>query len=211
MNNPKRLLVFSSALITGYVVMAFEMLIGNYLNPYFGSSIVTWGAIISTVLAALGLGYFLGGRLADRCPSGSAIGWLLCGVAGYLAAIPAGADAALLYIATNVSDSRLGALSAASLFAIPLLPLGMYVPFAVRMTLRDKEHSGTGSGMVYGISTIGSIAGTLSVAFFLVMYMGSRHITDALAIIILIVGLLNLRMLRLDRQETRQNEITLRV
>ena len=42
------------------------MLGSRYLNPYFGSGIYTWASLISTVLAALTVGYFLGGWLADR-------------------------------------------------------------------------------------------------------------------------------------------------
>ena len=45
---------------SGEIVMSFEMLGSRYLNPYFGSSIYTWAALISTVLAALTAGYFLG-------------------------------------------------------------------------------------------------------------------------------------------------------
>jgi MFS family permease len=49
------------------------MLGSRYLNPYFGSGIYTWAALISTVLAALTLGYFLGGWLADRIGRRNAI------------------------------------------------------------------------------------------------------------------------------------------
>jgi hypothetical protein len=51
------------------IVMSFEMLGSRYLNPYFGSGIYTWAALISTVLIALTAGYFLGGALADRTAS----------------------------------------------------------------------------------------------------------------------------------------------
>ena len=59
----------SSAFVTGAIVMSFEMLGSRYLNPYFGSGIYTWASLISTVLAALCVGYFIGGIAADRYPS----------------------------------------------------------------------------------------------------------------------------------------------
>src|SRR5262249_7523787 len=37
------------AFVTGGIVMSFEMLGSRYLNPYFGSGIYTWAALISTV------------------------------------------------------------------------------------------------------------------------------------------------------------------
>jgi hypothetical protein len=61
--------VYIVAFITGAIVMSFEMLGSRYLNPYFGSGIYTWAALISTVLRALTAGYFLGGFLADRTVS----------------------------------------------------------------------------------------------------------------------------------------------
>src|SRR3989440_2367529 len=66
--------VYLVAFITGAIVMSFEMLGSRYLNPYFGSGIYTWAALISTVLAALCVGYFLGGWLADRRPSPRLLG-----------------------------------------------------------------------------------------------------------------------------------------
>ena len=46
-------IVYVVAFIVGAIVMSFEMLGSRYLNPYFGSGIYTWAALISTVLAAL--------------------------------------------------------------------------------------------------------------------------------------------------------------
>src|SRR5262249_37692385 len=46
-------LIYFVAFVTGAIVMSFEMLGSRYLNPYFGSGIYTWAALISTVLAAL--------------------------------------------------------------------------------------------------------------------------------------------------------------
>ena len=61
-----KITILVSAFVTGFIVMAFEMLLGHFLNPFFGSSIMTWGAIISTVLVVLSLGYFLGGNFSVR-------------------------------------------------------------------------------------------------------------------------------------------------
>ena len=61
--------IYLVAFVTGAIVMSFEMLGSRYLNPYFGSGIYTWASLISTVLAALCVGYFIGGIAADRYPS----------------------------------------------------------------------------------------------------------------------------------------------
>ena len=68
------IMIYVIAFVTGAIVMSFEMLGSRYLNPYFGSGIYTWASLISTVLMALTLGYFLGGWLADRTPSLTVLG-----------------------------------------------------------------------------------------------------------------------------------------
>ena len=49
--------IYVMAFVTGGIVMGFEMLGSRYLNPYFGSDIYTWTALISRVLAALCVDY----------------------------------------------------------------------------------------------------------------------------------------------------------
>src|ERR1044072_6339479 len=61
--------IYLVAFVTGAIVMSFEMLGSRYLAPAFGAGIYTWASLISTVLAALCAGYFVGGYAADRFPS----------------------------------------------------------------------------------------------------------------------------------------------
>jgi len=176
--------------------MAFEMLLGNYLNPFFGSSIVTWGAIIGTVLLALSVGYALGGRLADAFPSGELIGLLLCGASAYLFVLPFASNAILLTITDSLDDARAGALVASLIFSMPLISLGMYLPFAVRISSSYTTKIGKVTGNLYAISTLGSILGTLSVSFYLVVYVGTRDLNVALSLIAGVVGIANVVLLK---------------
>ena len=61
--------LLANAFSVGSVLMGFEMLGSRYLFPYFGGGIGTWAGLISTVLAALTIGYFAGGAVVDRHPS----------------------------------------------------------------------------------------------------------------------------------------------
>src|SRR5436309_13757428 len=80
--------IYLVAFITGAIVMSFEMLGSRYLNPYFGSGIYTWASLISTVLAALTAGYFVGGSLADRRPSAAVLGATVLTGSAYLLLLP---------------------------------------------------------------------------------------------------------------------------
>src|SRR5207247_8261725 len=68
-----------TALATGAVVMALEILGSRLLAPVFGNSLFVWGALIGVILAAMSSGYATGGWLADRHKSGAVLGWLLLG------------------------------------------------------------------------------------------------------------------------------------
>ncbi|MBL8661754.1 MAG: fused MFS/spermidine synthase [Candidatus Odyssella sp.] len=191
------LLVYANAFITGAVVMGFEMLGSRYLNPFFGSGIYTWAALISTVLAALTAGYFFGGWMADRNPKPSGLGWLIVAGSAYLAFIPLFADgmldllsAILGGLADQREFERWGSIAGAMLLLfVPLALLGVYSPYAIRLTLRATARSGTVAGRIYGISTLGSIFGTLFTTFYLIPAMGSRHITYLLSAIGVAAGL----------------------
>src|SRR4051794_41776423 len=66
--------IYLAASVTGAIIMSFEMLGSRYLNPYFGSGIYTWASLISTVLAALCVGYFIGGVAGGRRPPARGLG-----------------------------------------------------------------------------------------------------------------------------------------
>ena len=57
-----------TALITGAVVMALEILGSRLLAPVFGNSLFVWGALIGVILAAMSSGYAFGGWISDRHP-----------------------------------------------------------------------------------------------------------------------------------------------
>jgi len=192
--------IYAAAFVTGAVVMSFEMLGSRYLNPYFGSGIYTWAALISTVLSALSAGYFLGGALADRTASPAVLALTVIIGSVYLLAMPSFAQAILELVLAGVDDVRAGSLiSALALMFFPVTLLGMYSPFAIRLLLSSAQRSGRVSGAVYGVSTAGSIVGTLGTTFLLIPTIGARAITLALGAVGLIAGLALLALPRRER------------
>ena len=183
-------LVYINAFILGAVLMSLEMLGSRYLGPYFGYTIHIWAALISTVLAALAIGYFLGGHLADRSGSTRVLGGVIFLAFGYVAFIPRFLDAICMKVAMLVTDPALGGLIAcAAVLFLPLMCLAIFTPFGVRLVLARSGRAGTVSGTIYAVSTIGNIFGILFTTFFLIPRFGSRMITYGLASILLLCSL----------------------
>ncbi len=184
-------IVYVVAFITGAIVMSFEMLGSRYLGPFFGSGIFTWASLISTVLAALCVGYFLGGAIADRHPSVLVLAGIVAVGSVYLVVLPTFAQPVLQFFVASIDDIKLGSLlSALAIMFFPVALLGTYSPFAIRLLLPSRANSGLVSGTVYGVSTAGSILGTLGTTFYLIPLIGSRAITFTLGISGLVASVL---------------------
>ena len=63
-----RICLLATVTLTGMALLIIEITAARMLTPYFGNSIFTFSSVISVILAALSVGYFVGGRLADRKP-----------------------------------------------------------------------------------------------------------------------------------------------
>src|SRR3954469_4965059 len=98
--------IYLVAFITGAIVMSFEMLGSRYLNPYFGSGIYTWASLISTVLAALCVGYFIGGIAAGRYPFARVLGATVLIGSLYILVLPAFSEHMMESVLAAFDDVR---------------------------------------------------------------------------------------------------------
>lgn len=172
------LLIYACAFIVGGVLMGFEMLGSRYLFPYFGGGIGTWASLISTVLCALAIGYFAGSAIVARHPSQRSIATAILIAAAYLAFVPGTADPVMSKIMDSLGDGASPTLFASTaLLLVPLTLLGTFSPIAVSLLTRSADDAGRVAGLVYGVSTIGNVVGTLLTTFMLIPTIGSRNIT----------------------------------
>jgi len=193
----RRLLLLLVALLSGAILMALEMVGIRVLAPHFGQSIYEWGSLIGVFLAALSIGYYLGGRLADRRPSPAILAVFLLGAGAFVLALglpgERGADAhGIAWVLCNaLAESDLGPrtaplLACAILFFVPALLMAVTSPFVIRLTVRRIDQVGQTAGVVFAVSTIGSIAGTLGTAFYLLTAWGTRGVIVRLGVLLII-------------------------
>ncbi len=194
---PLALLVF----VVGSGSLGAEIAAVRLLAPYFGASTVVWANTIGVVLVALSIGYWLGGRWADRHPHMRGLCLLALGAAVLLALVPFAADP-LLDLAVDALDSIaagafFGSLAAVLvLVAVPILLLGAVSPWAIRLAVADVGEAGRVAGRLYGLSTAGSLFGTLVSALALIPLVGTRRTFLIFALGIALTAVAGLRPVR---------------
>jgi spermidine synthase len=164
----------------GIGALATEISASRLLAPYFGSSTIVWANLIGIVLAALALGYWLGGRLADRRPEPALLGFVVLAAAVFVAAIPFVAKPLLDLTVEGLDDASAGAvvgsfLGVLVLCAPPVVLLGMVSPFAIRLAVSSIETAGAVAGRLYALSTAGSLLGTFLPALVLIPAIGTQR------------------------------------
>ncbi|MCY3825608.1 MAG: fused MFS/spermidine synthase, partial [Nitrospinae bacterium] len=87
--NMAGLYLYFSVFLSGGSILVMEIAAARVLAPHFGNTLYTWTSMIGIILAALSLGYSIGGRLADRNPSTRLFFLLMLGGAGLVALVPA--------------------------------------------------------------------------------------------------------------------------
>ncbi|MDO8499058.1 MAG: fused MFS/spermidine synthase [bacterium] len=188
----KKYLLEIIVFICGAVLMVIELVGSRILAPYLGTSIFIWTSLIGVILGSLSLGYWQGGRLADKKPD-----WKHFSIIILLSAIAVGLTVAIkdgvLAEVQALKDLRLGSVIASIiLFAPTSFLLGMVSPYAARLKMQDVGHSGATVGNLYAISTVGSIFGTFLTGFFLIAWLGSVRLLILMGIILALTSLLAL-------------------
>jgi spermidine synthase len=183
------LLVFT----VGIGTLGAEIAAARLMAPFFGASTIVWANTIGVVLVALSIGYWLGGRFADRHPHRRGLCLLALIASGLVALIPFIAQP-FFEVSVDALDEISAGAFIGSLFAvlfligIPLVLLGACSPWAIRLAVPDVEHAGETAGRLYAISTAGSLLGTMLSALVLIPFAGTQRTFITFALLIALVA-----------------------
>ena len=192
------LLVFT----VGTSTLGAEIAAARLMAPFFGDSTIVWANTIAIVLVALSIGYWFGGRLADRRPEIRSLCMLVVVASVLLGLVPFVADP-FLSLSVDAFDTLSIGVFAGSLFgvlvlvALPVLMLGAVSPWAIRLKLHAVEDSGEVAGRMYAISTVGSLLGTFLSSLLLIPLLGTQRtfLTFAVALAVVAASGLGFRWL----------------
>lgn len=185
----KRWILELTVFVSGALVMMLEIIGSRILSPFIGTSTYVWTSLIGVILAALSVGYWFGGRLADRKPDVKILASVIFAAGSLVAVTILVKDIALSFIADAPVGLELKALIAALvLFAPASVCLGFVAPFAVRLKMISVETTGSTVGRLYALSTVGSILGTFLAGFWFIPFVGSVRTLYIIAGTLMIVA-----------------------
>ncbi len=190
-------LLYLAVFIGGISSIGIEITASRLIAPYFGGSTIIWATIIGLTLTYLSLGYYLGGKLADRYPSERFFYLIFAGAAASTALVPLFSRPILNASLTAFSNLSIGSfygalLGVLFLFFIPITLLGCVSPMALRLRLQGVEQAGGVAGSLYALSTLGSIAGSFLPVLVLIPYLGTRETFYTFAIALALIALFGL-------------------
>ncbi|MCX6737873.1 MAG: fused MFS/spermidine synthase [Candidatus Parcubacteria bacterium] len=198
----KRNFLLLVVFITGAAVLVVEVVATRILAPYFGNTIFSVSSILGVILAALSVGYYIGGILADKYPS---LKWffgiiLASGLSIFVLQL------LIMFIlpilSRNLSIIYGPLISSIVLFFIPSFLLGTLSPFAIKLqeTLSPNVGIGTISGKIFFWSTFGSIFGSLFSGFVLIPSFGLWQIMVGTGLILVFISIFALIVLNAEKR-----------
>ena len=174
--------------------LSTEICATRLLAPYFGTSTVVWANVIGLILIYLSLGYWLGGRIADRHPTPRVLGLILVLGALCTALLPFVARPFLNLALSGFAAVSIGVVvgsfvSTLLLFSVPVTLMGMASPFALRLSLTAIDRAGRTSGRLSALATVGAIIGTFGSALLLIPGVGTQRTLLIAALLVALVSI----------------------
>jgi spermidine synthase len=166
--------IYFTVFISGMTTLAAEFAASRLLGNVFGTSNIVWASIIGLILIYLTLGYFIGGRWADKSPYPKTMFAVIAWGAFSIGVVPFFSGPVLRAAATAFDK------------------LQMVSPFAIRILMVDTSHAGNTSGNVYAISTVGSFLGTFLPTLLFIPLIGTARTFLLFSVILLIIALIGI-------------------
>lgn len=183
---------------SGFSALVYQIVWLRALSLVFGITVYAASAVLTSFMAGLALGSWLGGRLADRVRRPlTAFAGIELGIAAAALAVPAALGLAhALYVAVHARmPDALGLLTVARLacsalvLLVPTTLMGASLPLLARHVARHGGAAAARIGLLYAANTAGGIAGTLLAGFVLIGSIGVTATTRVAAAGNLLVGL----------------------
>src|SRR5262245_58188914 len=207
--SPRRSWLYVCFVASGAAGLILEIVWSKYLSLLLGNSIYGVATVVASFLGGLGIGAWLGGRIADRAPEPLRLYALLETIVGTL-----GILSPLVYLASKPAFAGLyGAMGGGGilflmirflfLFAMllpPTIAMGATLPILTTDVTRRGAGFDASVGRLYALNTAGAVGGVVAAGFLLIPALGLWKTA-------LLAGLLDLGVASLVVQVGRREKV----
>lgn len=171
---------------TGFSLLSFELAAARILAPAIGSSMYVWTSVIGVIIAALSIGFVVGGRIADQRKQAADIALLLLGASIAATVTLLTYQELLRWIADSFTDGRIqGVIAALLLFAPTSFLVGVTSPYLAKLNVRSLHSTGRTVAALDACNALGGIVGTFFTGFFLFGFIGARETLICIIVLLL--------------------------
>jgi spermidine synthase len=168
-------------------VLVLEVVGLRLVAPYVGITLQTSSAVIGTALAAIALGAWTGGRLADQVAPRRLLPPTLA-LAGVVTALTLPLVRIAGPLLQGDDPGSVTILAFLTVFA-PCVFLAGVTPMVIKLQLGDLNRTGTVVGRLTGVGTLGAILATFGTGFLLLATLPSTVILVGLGAFTFLLGL----------------------
>ncbi len=163
--------------------MSLELSATRIIAPFFGTSTITWAAIISTILIAMSTGYFLAQKITHLKNQNRIILQILVSSALSIIFLNIFKNNILHYLLSAQINQHIGTICASMcLFYIPTCLLSI-IPICIYRV--EKQENTKLISQLYIAGSIGALIGIWSTVFILIPNLSSQKTLYALAFMLL--------------------------
>jgi predicted membrane-bound spermidine synthase len=186
-----RLIYLGTVFLTGASVLIVEVAAVRMLAPYFGTSLYVLSSVLTMILLALSLGYYVGGKLSDRLPYHVPL---------YSIITVAGLTLLLLVLFGQLTMPTIGPIAplmfgplifSLIFFFLPAFLMGIDSPYVIKLLSEHVpiDKRGEVVGATFFWSTAGSITGSLASGFALIPLLGLTESLVLTGVILVAIGI----------------------
>ncbi len=182
-----RYLIYSLFLLSGVSGLIYQIVWTRLLMIVFGNTMLATSTVLSAFMGGLAAGSYVLGRYIDRKPRRliQVYAALEAGIGVFALAFPFLIHAVTplyAHIYTGVAGNivLLNLVRFAICFAIIILPtflMGGTLPVLIKRFTTASDSIGHRTGFLYGLNTVGAVAGTFACGYFLLRVLGMQKTT----------------------------------
>src|SRR3972149_10728723 len=181
MTSKQKVLVLLCFFVSGLTSLALEVAWSKELSYILGNTLYAISTVVAAFMAGLALGSGLSGYYAQKVRTPilayAVMQWII-GICGVVSIPLFRSTQPLFGLLYNNMEPGHGAflllrfLAVFLLMMVPVTIMGMTLPVVVGAFGRSSSHYEIQAGLIYGINTIGAVAGTLLAGFLLIPLLG---------------------------------------